>query len=152
MLPGRVEGQRSPCRKRGRCPAAADRVSPTPWPLAAVVLRDSVAGDAGGDGAGGDGRLGATGATVMWEGERLGAPLNLGLRRQRWEAENKCLECVLGTPDAWRGAGCGGSFRPEAQMVTGEVEVLVQRDGDEEAGGGRAVRDGCAGALQAGCA
>lgn len=85
------------------------------------MLHDVVAGGEDGDDGGDDGQPGATVATITWGGGRLGAPQNLGLLRRLWGAEDKCLECVLGTSDVPRRGGCGGSFHPDAQTVTGEV-------------------------------
>lgn len=85
------------------------------------MLRDAVADGEEGDDGGDDGQPGATVATITLGGGRLGAPQNLGLLRRLWGAEDKCLECVPGTSDVTRAGGCGGSFRPDAQTVTGEL-------------------------------
>lgn len=111
-------------------------------------MHDAVADD---DGGGGGGQPGAVAVATTWGDGRLGAPLNLPLRHQQWEAGRKYWGCALGMSGVWRDVGCGGSFHPGALRVKGEEWGLRCRGGDGKASDGTVWRDGHADALLVGC-
>lgn len=107
--------------------------------------------DAVADGDGDDGEQpGAVVVATRWGGGKLGAPPNLPLHLQLWEAGHRRCVCVLGMSGVWKDGGCGGSFHPGALVATGVVQVLGWKGGGGEASDGWVWRDDHADALLAG--